>query len=327
MKWILFLLILFTGQPGFSAKPFDPGERVVFLGDSITHYGKWWSYIWCGYAAQFPDNPPLFFNAGFSGDTAAGGLTRLERDVFPGNPSTVCVMFGMNDARRRAYTDENNTSDQAAQKAALEAYRESMDQLLMRVADKGLRCIVVTPSPYDQTMVNPEAQKVHPGYNDGLAAAAQIATELARKYNFDVVDFHGAMTRINTAKQESDPASTIISLDRIHPGDEGSRVMAELFLKAQGIDLSALEYPERFPGIWEHVSVERHLRNIVWLEDKVLKPNHIDPADVDAAKTFLNGKYRPQGADHLRIASYSEWKGKENELCRKLEEIEKRLVR
>ncbi len=321
----LGFFILFVGPSSLAVKPFQSGERVVFFGDSITHYGKWWPNIWCGYAAQFTNNSPLFFNAGFSGDRASRALSRLDRDVFSKNPDTVCVMFGMNDVGRPSYTVENSAADQAAQKVALETYRDSMDQLLKRITEKGIRCIVVTPSPYDQTMVNPNVRELNPGYNDGLVTAARIATELAQKYTCDVVDFHEPMTRMNAEKQANDPSATIIGLDRIHPGNEGSKIMAELFLEAQGIDPAGLEKTDRFTNIWEHVGLERNLRNIVWLEDNVLKPNHIDSEDIETAKTFLTEKYTPRGADSQRIASYLEWRGKEDVLCRKLKEIESRF--
>jgi lysophospholipase L1-like esterase len=327
-KFILLLaLTVCAGTFSFAVKPFQPRERVVFLGDSITHYGKWWPYVWCGYAAVFPENPPLFFNAGFSGDRAPGALLRLDRDVFSKHPDTVCVMFGMNDVGYSNYTAENSATDQANRKTALGIYKDAMDQLLRRLSEKGLRCIVVTPSPYDQTMVNPSASPVLPGYNDGLAIAAGIARDLAQKYQCEVVDFHGPMTRINVERQAEHPSETIIGLDRIHPGDEGAKIMAKLFLDAQKIDPKGLEQAARFTDILEHVSVERNLRNIVWLEDRVLKPNHIDPEDVEAAKTFFKEKYQPQGLDYLRIESYCKWRGKEGELYSQLEEIEKKLSR
>lgn len=165
-----------------------------------------------------------------------------------------------------------------------------------------------------------------PVYNDALARTARIATELARQYNSDLVDFHGAMTRMNERKQATDPALTIIGLDRTHPGKEGSKIMAELFLAAQGIASSVPGNPDQCARIWEHVSLERHLRNILWLEDRVLKPNHMDPADVEAARAFLTGEYKPRRADEIRIASYLEWKGRETELHRRLEEIHRQLV-
>lgn len=69
---------------------------VVFLGDSITH------------GHRLPRNVAFPYrvgqalgvnavNAGISGDTTAGGLARLERDVIARRPRLVVVALGVND--------------------------------------------------------------------------------------------------------------------------------------------------------------------------------------------------------------------------------------
>lgn len=296
-----------------TAKPFQPGERVVFLGDSITHYGTWWPSVWCAYVERSPRNPPLFFNAGYSGDRASRALGRLDRDVFSLKPDTVCVMFGMNDVP-------------SSHQGALENYRKSMDQLLRRITKEGLRCIVITPSPYDQTMVNPEARKLHPGRNDALAQASNIAAELAQKHRCELVDFHGPMTRMNVERQSKDPASSIIGLDRIHPGAEGAKVMAKLFLDAQGVSADAVNRPDSFPDVWAHVNLERNRRNMIWLTQEKLAPRGIGPNDIEAAKAYLSETYQPTGAaDQERVQSYLKWAARDEDFARELKTIQERL--
>lgn len=306
---------------------FSPGERVLVLGDSITHFGHWWPYVWCGYAAQYPENPPVFINAGFSGDTATGALDRLDRDVFAEDPDVVCVMFGMNDMRRTLYTAGDSTRSKAERQAALHLYGESMDQLLGRITEKGIRCVVVTPSPYDQTLIHADARANNPGYNDGLALAARVSSELAEKYGCGLIDFHGPMTRMNQELQARNPAATLIGLDRIHPGDEGSRVMAELFLEAQGLPLDGLEDSAGFETVWEHVDFQRNILNIRWIEDRVLLRRGLDVQNVEAAKVFLTEEYKPRGgADRERVQSYLQWKGREDMLRSRLEDVRRRFV-
>lgn len=118
----ILLLALCLGSIGHAVEPFKPGERVAFLGDSITHYGTWWPSIWCAYVERHPENPPIFFNAGFSGDRSSRALGRLERDVFSLKPDTVCVMFGMNDVP-------------SPNESALNNYRRSMDKLLKEIQE------------------------------------------------------------------------------------------------------------------------------------------------------------------------------------------------
>ena len=83
-----------------SPAPFADGERVLFLGDSITRAGGWHSQIATFYATRFPERRITWLNAGISGDTAAGAVQRLQWDVLDRKPSTVVVMFGMNEAAR-----------------------------------------------------------------------------------------------------------------------------------------------------------------------------------------------------------------------------------
>ena len=46
---------------------------------------------------RFPDRKVRFINAGVGGDTAAGGLRRLDRDVFAHKPTVLLVAYGVND--------------------------------------------------------------------------------------------------------------------------------------------------------------------------------------------------------------------------------------
>jgi acyl-CoA thioesterase-1 len=87
------------GRPALP--PLDPGrDLVVFLGDSITGgHGLALEATFAhrlGAALGIPVR-----NAGISGDTTAGALARLERDVLAHRPKLTLVELGANDAFRR----------------------------------------------------------------------------------------------------------------------------------------------------------------------------------------------------------------------------------
>lgn len=73
------------------------GDTVVFLGDSITAARTYGKIIENYTRLRFPERRVRFVNAGWGGDTAAGGLGRLERDVFPHQPTVLIVAYGFND--------------------------------------------------------------------------------------------------------------------------------------------------------------------------------------------------------------------------------------
>ncbi len=216
------------------ADTFKDGETVVFFGDSITHGGRFHRYIGDYYLTRFPGRKVRFVNAGVSGDSAGGAWGRLDDDVFSKKPTSVAVMFGMNDVSRGSYVADPDAQKLAAQKSALERYSSNMDKLLAeirKVANPSL--LLVTPSPFDQTGVN-DRNNNQPGCNDGLGRCAARVREMAQKYSGQVVDFYSPMTAFNMEQQKRDPAYTIIGPDRVHPGAPGHLMMAWLFLKTQG---------------------------------------------------------------------------------------------
>ena len=103
---ICIVAIFLTTQFIILADAFRLNERVVFIGDSITHAGLYHTYIQTFYATRFPDRNIIIYNLGISGDTAKGGYQRTsgnndylwESDVFSYNPTAAIIMLGMNDA-------------------------------------------------------------------------------------------------------------------------------------------------------------------------------------------------------------------------------------
>ncbi|QDV66555.1 GDSL-like Lipase/Acylhydrolase [Rosistilla carotiformis] len=218
------------------APPFDDGERVCFLGDSITAGGYVQTLIADYYLTRFPERTIHFFNAGRSGDTASGSLSRLKEDVIDKRPTSVVIMFGMNDVSRGSYTANPTDAQKVRQQQALDRYKAKMKEVVARLRDEANnpKLYFMTPSPFDQTVVL-DRDNNQPGCNDGLGRCAEIVRQLALENNAPVIDLHGPMTAINLQQQKRDPTWTIVGPDRVHPGSPGRLMMAWLLLKAQGV--------------------------------------------------------------------------------------------
>src|SRR3954464_14887772 len=80
-----------------SVAPFKAGDRVVFVGNSITDGGHYHSYIWLYYMTHFPDRRITCLNAGIGGDVAAQINDRFEDDVLSKKPTVLTLTWGMND--------------------------------------------------------------------------------------------------------------------------------------------------------------------------------------------------------------------------------------
>ena len=239
MKYVLTVvgLWIITGT-AFAADNripiFKKGDSVCFIGDSITHGGRYHSDIMLFYATRFPGARFEMYDCGLSGDSADGAVRRFPYDIASHKPTVATIMLGMNDVNRDAYgMDKNSAEDHKQQDSALAWHARKMEELAKNLKDLGCRIIFITPSIYDQTG-NQQTKNLF-GVNDALAKCGEIGRGLAAKYQGSVVDFNGPMTRINGEQQAKDPNYTLVGGDRVHPGEAGHLVMAYLFLKAQKI--------------------------------------------------------------------------------------------
>ncbi len=247
----LLLLALTVHGPVRAAEPasgglFRPDDRWLFLGDSITQNGAYASSVYLYYATRFPDGALQAASAGISGDSAGGALRRYEWDVRAQKPSVVTVMFGMNDVGRGFYGEASPSAEVLARRAAaLDQYRRDMRALVSRLRSDGVRVVLLTPSPFDDTAESDRPRQL--GVNTALGECAAFLRELAAETGSGLVDFHGPMTSINARLQAAEPRATIIGADRVHPGAPGHLLMAWLLLKAQGAPalVSAIEIDAR----------------------------------------------------------------------------------
>ena len=231
---VLACLALLVSVAHAAPEPFKDGDRVCFVGDSITHGGLYHGYIQLFYTTRFPERSIQFFNCGISGDSASGASRRFPWDIGAHRPTVATIMLGMNDVGRGLYGKDNpDKANLKHRQDAIDRHVASMRKLSEQLRDAGSRLIYITPSIYDQTSTMDKENLF--GVNDALGICAEHARKLAAEFNGSVVDFHGAMGRVNAEYQKTDPKVTIVGGDRVHPGKMGHLIMAYTFLKSQGI--------------------------------------------------------------------------------------------
>ena len=235
-KTALYSLLIALVRPcAFAeAPPFKDGDRVCFIGDSITHQAHYHTQILLFYATRFPLMRLEAWNCGLAGDTAAGSVRRYAWDIAPRKPTVATVMLGMNDVGRHLYaSDTSGPQFEAQRQRAIDANIANLGKLASLLAKDGTRIIFITPSLFDQT--GQQTTESLTGVNDALKACGEGARKLAAQYGAGLVDLNGPMAALNAAGQAKDPAFTIVGEDRVHPGPVGHLVMAYLFLRAQGL--------------------------------------------------------------------------------------------
>lgn len=235
MKAFLLLFLAYISYGSLQAQsaipPFKKGERVVFVGNSITHGGHYHSFVWLYYMTRFPDKPITLMNAGIGGESAWDIKDRLDDDVFDRKPTYMTLTFGMNDTGYDIYWKDNakELSEQQVEKS-LKAFGEIEERLL---AEDQVTKVLIGGSPYDETSKLNYFTFRHK--NNAILKIIDAQRESAKKNGWGFVDFNEPMVKISLEEQKKDSAFTFCRIDRIHPDNDGQMVMAYLFLKAQGL--------------------------------------------------------------------------------------------
>jgi lysophospholipase L1-like esterase len=217
------------------------GDRVVFLGDSITEQRLYTTYIEAYALSRFPNWKLSFRNAGWGGDTAwlrmrlgtdevqlfaadDGKQTELvkrsvtfglQRDVLPLEPTVVLVKFGMNDHYYQAFRPD-----------ILRAYVRAQTETARLLAAAGARVAFLTPQPIEEKRVDPD-QDVR---NLALRKFSDALSDVAARVDALFIDQFDPYMAVMKASS----ASTIGRGDAIHPGPAGQTLMAWIILKGLG---------------------------------------------------------------------------------------------
>lgn len=250
----LLAVALAVGGPALAAEDpllLEPGDRVVFYGDSITQQRMYTRYVQQYVYARYPEMNVRFFNAGWGGDTAKGANARLERDVLHLAPTVVTLLFGMNDGRYRAKDD-----------AITKGFEDELDRLTATLTEKGVRVLVISPGCVD-TDRRPALANVD--YNATLGGLRDVAARVAKRHSSRFVDLHTEMLRVQTALKRANAKFTMIP-DSVHPSAPGHLVMAKAILDGLGVERMPDLLEVTVPKDTERRPIEAAARTPVWIE-------------------------------------------------------------
>ena len=213
--------------------PFKAGDRVVFVGNSITDGGHYHSYIWLYYMTHFPNRRITCFNAGIGGDAIGQIAARFNDDVLSKKPTVLTLTWGMNDTGYfEWYRSDAQDFINKRLIGSYATYATVEDKLKNR---PDIRKILIGGSPYDETSKFTK-KNIYPHKSEALAKVVAHQQESAEKNHWGFVDFYHPMDAINKREQLKDSTFSLTPNDRIHPDNDGHLVMAYLFLKAQGLN-------------------------------------------------------------------------------------------
>ncbi len=221
------------------------GDRVVFLGDSITEQRLYTTYIEAYALTRHPGWKLSFRNVGWGGDTAwlrqrahpdektlfaaeGDALDKmvedsvgkgLGRDVLPHRPTFVTVKFGMNDHSYQKFRPD-----------IFRAYVRSQTEIAKDLKAAGARVAFLTPQPIEDRKPDPDKDDRNLSlrqFSDGLKDVAANTGSL-------FVDQFASYMDLMMAARVNDPKAFIGGGDAVHPGPPGQTLMAWAVLKGLG---------------------------------------------------------------------------------------------
>ena len=207
---------------------FESGQKIVFIGDSITDTGRRGPSIpyGAGYVdqvrsfimARYRERRLNFVNRGVNGDTTRNLLARWQTDVIAEQPDWLSLMIGINDVWRAFGGD-------AHQAVSLDEYAENLRHLIELTAVKtNARLILLTPYMIEPQRQNPMRAQMD-RFGDVVKSVAGEASTL-------LVDTQQAFDDALRNTTSRDWAS-----DKVHPNGPGHAVIALAFLRAAGFEL------------------------------------------------------------------------------------------
>jgi lysophospholipase L1-like esterase len=160
-------------------------DVVVLLGDSNTAPGTYQRYLERYTAIRFPERDIRYINMGIGGDTAVGGLARLQRDVFDRGATALIVTYGINDICWGFCDDD----------AHRQAYYQAIIDIIIACVNHGVR-VYVTTYPYRGAASQP--------LQDMTSTGAAIATYLGETG----IDIYTTMKNIDTGAAQTQQCLT-----------------------------------------------------------------------------------------------------------------------
>jgi lysophospholipase L1-like esterase len=193
------------------------GEKIAFLGDSITSGGMSSATGYCrlvisGLEANAVN--AVAIGAGVSGHKSNQMLARLDKDVLSKKPEWMTLSCGVNDVWH------------GANGVPLDAYKKNITDIVERAMAAGIKVMILTSTMIGEDQPNPNNQKLAT-YNDFLRALAKEKKCLLGDLNAEMQE--------TLKKMGSDGKSNMLTGDGVHMNTEGNMMMALGVLKGFGL--------------------------------------------------------------------------------------------
>jgi lysophospholipase L1-like esterase len=198
------------------------GERILFLGDSITQAGV----SKTGYITLIKKVLDSKYaeveitDVGISGNKVPDLQRRVDKEVVARKPTIVFIYIGINDVRHA----QNNPKRGASK----DKFASGLRQVIGKITKAGARVILCTPTVIGEK---------HDGSNRNdkkLDEYADISRRLAKELTLPLCDLRKAFIDYLKEHNPKNAAQGVLTTDTVHLNAAGEKLMARTMLKMLG---------------------------------------------------------------------------------------------
>ena len=202
---------------------FQSGDKVLFIGDSITDCGRRDAHAPFGHGyvrkitelitAKYPERHITYVNKGIGGDIVEGLENRWDTDVIAEKPKWLSVKIGI-----------NNASRQHGEGIATEAYLPIWEACYRRILRRAKAELDASLFLFEIFYIEEDVDMPRPlavdAYNESIY-------KLAGEFDARLIPTNAAFDLAVAAR----PGALWTTQDGVHPNEEGHTLMALEFLK------------------------------------------------------------------------------------------------
>lgn len=197
------------------------GDRIVFLGDSITQAGAgpkgYVTLIKQALAEKHKDLGVEVIGAGISGNKVPDLQRRLERDVLARMPTLVFIYIGINDVWHGEKDPARGTPR--------DRFEAGLKEIIGKITSSGARVVLCTPS------VIGEKKGGGNKLDAQLDEYSDVNRKVARDTKVHLCDLRKAFLEYLRDHNPEDQEKGILTGDRVHLNERGNQFVAEVMLK------------------------------------------------------------------------------------------------
>lgn len=214
------------------------GDRIVFLGDSITQGGGgpkgYITLVKNTLDRECKDLGIEVFNAGISGNKVPNLQARLDKDVLARKPTIVVIYIGINDV----WHWRKNAQGEMAGGTTKEKFEEGLKDLISRIKTAGARVILCTPSVIGE---KPDGSNER---DQMLDEYSDISRKVAADTGVQLNDLRKAFLAYLKEHNAEGKPKGVLTGDGVHLNPAGNKFVAAQMLQALGVKAEPVETKE-----------------------------------------------------------------------------------